>query len=231
MKLSALRVMVFAFPFVVLAVFVPYKIFFKRDWFRLVAEDGVFEQLQVWFFLVASILFLVASIRSLNSGKRFSFLVFLSLSFGLALVCLEEISWGQRILGFSSPQHFTCHNVQGELTLHNLSVIQPFLHLGYILIGLIGSIGCICARVLPGKKWCSFLPGWYLSSYFFPVFIVYLWFEFSYHYWRVLNGPLSIDGGGFLLWRDQELVEAILAFGFFLFAAVSAKNSVSVKTE
>jgi hypothetical protein len=45
---------------------------------------------------------------------------------GLALLCLfaagEEISWGQRVLGFSSPELFVRHNAQHETNLHNMVV-------------------------------------------------------------------------------------------------------------
>jgi len=84
---------------------------------------------------------------------------------------------------------------------------------------------------LSALKLTAFSFPFLVVAVFFPVFIVYLWFEFSCHYGRVLNGPLSIDGGGFVLWRDQELVAAFLSIGFFLFAVVSAKNSVDVGTE
>ena len=35
-------------------------------------------------------------------------------------VIMEEISWGQRIIGFSTPEFFKLHNLQGEANLHNL---------------------------------------------------------------------------------------------------------------
>jgi hypothetical protein len=34
----------------------------------------------------------------------------------------EEISWGQRLLGLSTPEWFAEHNRQGEINLHNLVV-------------------------------------------------------------------------------------------------------------
>lgn len=40
----------------------------------------------------------------------------LLLFFGMA----EEISWGQRVFGFKSPQWFLEHNTQGEFNFHNL---------------------------------------------------------------------------------------------------------------
>ncbi|MCU0610849.1 MAG: hypothetical protein MUE60_03555, partial [Candidatus Eisenbacteria bacterium] len=45
---------------------------------------------------------------------------------GLALFCVfvagEEISWGQRLLGFAPPDFFAYRNVQRETTLHNLAL-------------------------------------------------------------------------------------------------------------
>jgi hypothetical protein len=35
---------------------------------------------------------------------------------------MEEISWGQRILGIESPGWFLKHNKQGEMNLHNLLI-------------------------------------------------------------------------------------------------------------
>ena len=36
------------------------------------------------------------------------------------LCTLEEISWGQRILGTESPEFFLTHNIQQETNLHNV---------------------------------------------------------------------------------------------------------------
>ncbi len=50
---------------------------------------------------------------------------------GMALFSLfvagEEIAWGQRLLVFQPPDYFVHHNVQRELTLHNLLIpwLQP----------------------------------------------------------------------------------------------------------
>src|SRR5688572_18030880 len=49
----------------------------------------------------------------------------------IALFCLfvagEEFSWGQRLLGFGSPEYFLENNFQQELNLHNLpgAVVKP----------------------------------------------------------------------------------------------------------
>lgn len=38
--------------------------------------------------------------------------------------CGEEISWGQRIIGFSTPETLNKINVQHEFTLHNIEIFN-----------------------------------------------------------------------------------------------------------
>lgn len=54
-----------------------------------------------------------------------------------AFVAGEEISWGQRILGFAPPSFFAFHNAQRELNVHNLAV--PWMN--FRLFGLSFSVG------------------------------------------------------------------------------------------
>lgn len=52
-------------------------------------------------------------------------------STGLCVLCVfvagEEISWGQRIVGYQTPSYFEARNVQHELTIHNLArqLVEP----------------------------------------------------------------------------------------------------------
>ena len=70
--------------------------------------------------------FLLAAITAASVLKRYrtmsprarAYLAFLALFF---FVCAgEEISWGQRVLGFETPEKVKEVNEQGELNLHNL---------------------------------------------------------------------------------------------------------------
>lgn len=48
----------------------------------------------------------------------------------------EEMSWGQRLIGYSPPEFFLANNFQQELTLHNLSQsVQPGSFLMLALAG------------------------------------------------------------------------------------------------
>lgn len=92
-------------------------------------EDGIFESLSALYFLGSGVLFLVTWVRDNKRPRPRAHRGLRALSYlGLALllfVCAgEEISWGQRILGFESPEAVRAINVQGEVTLHNLAIFQ-----------------------------------------------------------------------------------------------------------
>lgn len=53
-----------------------------------------------------------------STAKR----VWLFLGFLFLFGAMEEISWGQRVLGIESPQWFLKHNKQGETNVHNLLI-------------------------------------------------------------------------------------------------------------
>ena len=79
----------------------------------LMQEDRIVEWATVWLFLAAGVAGLYWSV-----GRRRMFDGF------VALFCLfvagEEVSWGQRLIGYSAPEFFLRNNFQQELNLHNL---------------------------------------------------------------------------------------------------------------
>jgi hypothetical protein len=89
-------------------------------YYLLMQEDRIVEWGTVWLFLAAGVIGLRNSIRH---RRIFDGLV--------ALFCLfiagEEFSWGQRLLGFYSPEYFLANNFQQEVNIHNLpgSFLKP----------------------------------------------------------------------------------------------------------
>ncbi len=85
---------------------------------RINFEDGLIENGQFVFLLLAGVAGLVWFARGGPNGP----LRFLWLGLGLLFVAMagEEISWGQRILGFETPKAIEAINVQREFNLHNL---------------------------------------------------------------------------------------------------------------
>jgi len=80
-------------------------------------EDLFGEWLQFYFFAAA----MIFSAALLFTPSRYR-LFFALLAAACFYVTMEEISWGQRIFGWSSPAFFRAHNIQGETNLHNFLV-------------------------------------------------------------------------------------------------------------
>jgi len=124
-----------------------YAVFFlQRDTvYALGREDGLFEDLTAVFFFCASATFAcafwrsgananandnantngdaaasVASARPRRRRNVWFLLLALLFFFGGG----EEISWGQRIFGWDTPQAFEQANVQRETNIHNLNIFS-----------------------------------------------------------------------------------------------------------
>jgi hypothetical protein len=103
-------------------------------YYRSVQEDEFVEWGSFWAFLVAGITFLALA-RQSALGQRPPWF-----ALGVALFCLivamEEISWGQRILGYRPPQYFLANNFQQELNVHNvIATSQRKLLVHAVIIG------------------------------------------------------------------------------------------------
>lgn len=85
------------------------------DFYALSQEDGVIEWWTVWSFLIAALAHL--QLASERHGLARSFGLLLAMFCGV--VAMEEVSWGQRLLGVQSPNYFLDSNAQQELNLHN----------------------------------------------------------------------------------------------------------------
>lgn len=86
---------------------------------RLTREDGLYETIGALAFFVAGALFAALFWRARRRDPCWWFLVLAVL---LVFAAGEEISWGQRVLGWGDVDRST--NVQGETTLHNLEVFD-----------------------------------------------------------------------------------------------------------
>ena len=94
-------------------------------------EDGILEYLTVLFALLSSFLILL-SLRNQKSKIEIFVKIFLSLLF--FIFGMEEISWGQRIIGLETPQFLAVINHQKEINFHN--IFNPYFKIFYTLFNL-----------------------------------------------------------------------------------------------
>lgn len=133
----------------------------------LVREDGVLEWLQAIVYGATALLAIVATPRLWGSGARFEALVVAALGL-LSFVSLgEELSWGQRLLAFETPD-IASGNSQGELTLHNDERFEDPARVGLLLAGLYGAVAPFVARrpapVVPPRvlvPWFAVVAGYF----------------------------------------------------------------------
>ena len=93
----------------------------------IIREDGLIENVGTIGFLVASICFFLAFWRARQQPDRYSLLkqlAYLGLAGLFFVIVGEEISWGQRIFDFATPEGLREVNTQDEFNFHNLEVIQ-----------------------------------------------------------------------------------------------------------
>ena len=81
-------------------------------------EDGIVEYLSAFLFLICSVIsIIICFINSDNHNRKMIFIVF---AIGFFFCFGEEISWGQRIFHFKTPELIREINAQNETNLHNL---------------------------------------------------------------------------------------------------------------
>jgi hypothetical protein len=99
---------------------------FEHGWFTfpdfVYEEDGLFESATALALLFcAALLFVIGLGRAWRHDRRLGSVAVLMAVF-CGLLFLEEISWGQRIFGWSTPAQFEELNAQQETNLHNMFV-------------------------------------------------------------------------------------------------------------
>ena len=168
-------------------------------WFNLLKlEDGPLEWLQFSEYFISSIFGIFIYFKSKNKKtiNSFIWLIFSAFCF---FVAAEEISWGERITGFSLNS-LTEISIQSETNLHNL----PFFHnffLDPILIAI-----CILFGWIGWRKWpyLNSIPNKKLSLFFLITALYIFYYEIS---WASTVEHIR---------NDLEIYEFLLSTGIFL---------------
>jgi hypothetical protein len=116
-EIKYLRLSIIAIILVIILSYSVYIFFDIETVSNLGKEDHFFEWLTAIFFLLASAIFFFTFLRTKN-------LFFLVLAIVMFIGAGEEVSWGQRIFGFKTPEGLKEVNVQREFTFHNIAIFQ-----------------------------------------------------------------------------------------------------------
>ena len=138
-------------PFII-AVVAAAALPFKDFYLWLVNEDSLIEWLQFACLLAASIFLPLITVYLIRAKRWGIAALYAIVTLGVWFLTGEEISWGQRIFGWATPESLNEVNRQGETTVHNIRGVQELVPAAMLLASLYGA----CAPLVwaaAGKRW------------------------------------------------------------------------------
>ena len=95
---------------------------------------------------------------------------------GLLFITGEELAWGQRLVGFHTPETLKEINNKGETSVHNIPAIDPWFNVGKLWVGAYGAFGFLLLRRYRSRKshefWRFLIIPACLSSSFVFIFLL-----------------------------------------------------------
>lgn len=186
-------------------------------WFT--AEDGFAESLQVIFYFLAFVIALFIAWRQSRAGEQLLAVLYVGLALGFFFMIGEEISWGQRIFGWGTPETLAELNKQGETTFHNIHAVEVVFKWLQLVVGAYGFVLPLAVLRWPPHPYFKKLtdavvPHYTLMLYFLPMFV-----------WRLFRNMIEVpDDFYFVVAEFNEVVELILAIGFALFVVFQLRR-------
>lgn len=212
---------IFLTPIIISLIILVIRVYIS-DWHRtysiIIREDGPIEYSTVIVYLAAFIVS-INILKFFKNDKKF-FVLFVVFSIGFFLIAMEEISWGQRIFDFSTPDWFP-ENRQYETNLHNLEALIQFRHASMMSVSIFGTFAWLVFpkiqkkfKVFSEKTYKTLLrvvtPSKFLMGYFFPVFIVFF----------IIDVSITIFNFGYreiFIYYESEPFELLMSIGILLF--------------
>jgi hypothetical protein len=200
-------------PLVVVAGLVVLALTDQPRFLALTIEDGFVEWAQVGVLLVASGAYLMIARGMWKAGMRPATGVALIGAIGAFVIAGEEISWGQRLLGWATPVVLEAINTQGETNIHNITTFATASRL--VRFGAAGY-----GAVLPVLALLPLVSTRLRDSYFLPPVALVPFFLGPFLYWAA-RIPAE-EGRAFF--RASEIMELSFYAGLALFALLSLRR-------
>jgi hypothetical protein len=150
-------------------------------YYRSAQEDQILEWSTFWAFVLGAVAYAAAakSQRRRTGGLPW---FFVGVSAFCVLVAMEEISWGQRLIGYRPPGYFLEHNFQQELNLHNIGGdgIRQWTYMTIVvgygvilpLVGFIASLRRFCDRLGIRTPSPFMIPSYAATAI---IYVIYPW--------------------------------------------------------
>jgi hypothetical protein len=189
-----------------------------RPVFRVVtAEDSVLEWLQFCFVLVASLLFARIGIYHLRMQQLGLGILYILIGLAAFFVAGEEISWGQRVFGWGTPETLDAINHQGETNVHNIRMVQQLFGFGVMFGSMYCALVPLIRMLAPSRFRLNSLTELLVTPLcLVPAFLM----PFGYRLFRLVVWPDT----DFIVVKYGEAPELCLYFGLLLFSWLSLRR-------
>ena len=208
---SSLKAML-VLPFIIAASGVVAALMGKEAYKMLTSEDKIVETLQVICWIISFVLTIIVVKKSAAAGEILVSVLFGVLAAGIIFMIGEEISWGQRLFGWETPESYAAINKQEETNLHNIHGVGftfKWLHMiigGYggllpivlVFTGILSEQRKILSRLVPHVT-------------LIPFFLLPFLWRF---YRNLFDAPKDFY---FVVSEYSEVMELVLASGFVFF--------------
>jgi|CXWL01.1.fsa_nt_gi hypothetical protein len=163
---------VFVAPIIVLCLAVAFLACSStRPWARwMLSEAHPVEWLQFFILIMTMVLVIRLLIHARHANRTVVIqgaLFFMVL--GIFFVAMEEISWGQWVFGFETPEAIRSVNRQREMNIHNLPGIHALFEIFRVLYGI---VGLWAMRFTASLRFRSLAPHFVLSSWFVVIVVI-----------------------------------------------------------
>jgi hypothetical protein len=217
---------------------ISYSVYFgfeRETALRFATEDHLFETGTALLFVITSIFFGRCYLDTKN-------VYFLLLTFAFVFAAGEEISWGQRFIGFKTPEIIQQRNQQNEFNFHNLDIFHPQDEAGVSKSGFSKLLTLDFLYNLFWFSWCIVLP---IAIHYVdfirkitskmklpvPLLSLGIFFMINFCIFYVLRKFfISGDKSDLFYMKLREVYECSSAFIFFLIAWSFYLNNVRPET-
>lgn len=219
------RLAIFLAPFLSLVLVALYKSRFGLDepvYLAVSREDNIVEYATFASLAGASVFAAMASRLAWRAGMRAVAIILGLLAAFTLFVALEEISYGQRIFGFETPEELEAMNRQQEFNIHNVGqwawltdellpdLVIAYCLFGWLLLELLRRAAPRLVARLPGAD--LIVMPWHVASFMIPIATFRIFTSSGY------DVETCCRRGQLIIWQDQEPAEMLFGLAFLLFA-------------
>lgn len=181
--------------------------------YRILEENNVVELASFAVFVIGGAWGLRIARRFRKGGQGKCVAAFYALfAIVLIFIGMEEIAWGQQLVGFDTPKAMLEINMQGELTIHNIRGMQGNTEFLRLAFGLGGIAGVWLSAFDRFRKIgaSALLLSWFL------IIVVLSAFD-------LFDDYVKLPRGGRAITEISELVELLIALAAALYLALNER--------